>query len=361
MSIYLKRLAIFFMLIFIIIMSISGCATTLDTAISSARQQGNLSTFDGESKLTVYFIDVGQADSALVLCDDKAMLIDGGNSADSDLIYSFLKNHEVEYLDYIVATHAHEDHVGGLAGALNYAKVGIALCPVTEHESKAFNNFIKYLDKQNVSITVPNHGDTFLLGGADVKIVGPIKPSNETNNTSIVLKITYGETSFLFTGDAERNEEQDILEEGYDLSSTVLKVGHHGSNTATSYPFLREILPKYSVISCGTGNSYGHPHENTLSRLRDADTIVYRTDIQGTIICTSDGKTISFVTERNANAQTNPTESYNDDSIFIGNINSHKFHRPGCSGLPSEKNSIILESWEIAINEGYEPCGKCIQ
>ncbi|GHU93591.1 competence protein ComE [Clostridia bacterium] len=258
-------------------------------------------------ELTVYYIDVGQADSALVLCEGAAMLIDGGNAADSDLIYTFLKNHEIDKLDYIVATHAHEDHVGGLAGALSYAAADTALCPVTDYDTKAFKNFVKALDKQGIDITVPKHGDAFNLGGADVKILGPINPSDEPNNMSIVMKITYGDTSFLFTGDAERAEEADILDAGYDLSSTVLKVGHHGSDTSATYPFLREIMPLYAVISCGKKNSYGHPHENTLSRLRDADVTLFRTDMQGTITAVSDGKTVSFTTERNAEAQTNPT------------------------------------------------------
>jgi competence protein ComEC len=262
----------------------------------------------GEARgFTVYFIDVGQADSALVLCDGRSMLIDGGNVADSDLIYAFLKNHDVTRLDYIVATHGHEDHCGGLAGALNYATAGIALSPVTKFDSRAFGNFVKYLGEQGVSITVPEPGYTFELGGASVEVVGPITESAEPNNTSIVLRVVYGDTSFLFTGDAERAEEADILETGFDLRSTVLKVGHHGGDTSTTYPFLREVMPEYAVISVGANNSYGHPHENTLSRLRDAEAMVYRTDLQSTITCVSDGKTVSFQTETSNAVPTNPT------------------------------------------------------
>jgi competence protein ComEC len=257
---------------------------------------------------TVYFIDVGQADSALVVCNGASMLIDGGNVADSDLIYTFLKNKGIKQLDYIVATHAHEDHVGGLAGALNYATVDTAFSPVTEYDTRAFENFVKYLNKQGKTITIPVPGDTFMLGSAEVIVLAPINPSDEPNNMSIVLKIVYGETSFLFTGDAEREEEADILEVGYDISATVLKVGHHGSESSTSYPFLREVMPQYAVISCGQNNSYGHPHDETLSKLRDAEVVLYRTDMQGTIICTSDGTDVSFSVERNAGVETNPTK-----------------------------------------------------
>ena len=313
----------------------------------------------GQSGFTIHYIDVGQADSALVICDGRTMLIDGGNAADSDLIYTFLKNQNVSHLDYIVASHAHEDHVGGLAGALNYATVGVALCPVTEYDSRAFRNFVKYLDEQNVTITVPEAGDTFLLGSAYVEIFSPLPQSSRNPNTSIVLKITYGATSFLFTGDAERPIEQGILDAGYDISATVLKVGHHGSDTSTTYPFLREIMPQYAVISCGTGNPYGHPHENTLSRLRDADVTVFRTDLQGSITCASDGNTVSFVAERNADIQTNPTEPVLEENRYIGNTNTNRFHRPSCSGLPMEKNRIIFDSREAAISEGYSSCGNC--
>ena len=317
-----------------------------------------------ELGLTIYFIDVGQADAALIICDGAIMLIDGGNPTDSDLIYTFLKNHGITHLDYIVATHAHSDHVGGLAGALNYATAETALCPVTEYDNRAFNTFVTYLGKQGVSISVPKHGDTFRLGGADVIIVGPIKSSDNPNDTSIVIKITYSETSFLFAGDAERPEEQDILEAGYDLSATVLKTGHHGSNTSTTYPFLREIMPQYAIITCGKDNQYGYPHEKVLSRFRDADVIVYRTDMQGTITCKSDGTAVSFTVERNADATTNPTQQTEPgtdyEEFYIGNTSSKKFHRPTCPGLPSEQNRVILITRDEAINGGYVPCGTCL-
>jgi competence protein ComEC len=255
-------------------------------------------TVSGESGLTANFLDVGQADAALVVCEGAAMLIDGGNVADSDYIYTFLKDRGISHLEFIVGSHAHEDHIGGLAGALNYATVDTAYCPVTEYDSKAFGNFVKYLGAQGKSITVPKAGDSFKLGGADVEIIGPVKASDEPNNMSIVLRITYGKTSFLFTGDAEREEETDIIEAGRDLSADVLKVGHHGSNTSTGYRFLREIMPEYAIISCGKGNAYGHPGEETLSRLRDADVSVFRTDLNGTVTVKSDGKSVSIDSER---------------------------------------------------------------
>ena len=371
----MKRQYILSVVIFALIFTVSACSTiqggtradSVSAAVPDIIELGNNVSDDPNSApvaygFTVYYIDVGQGDSALVVCDGKTMLIDGGEASASRLIYAFLESHGVTYLDYIVATHAHSDHVGGLAGALNDATAGIALSPVTEYDSRPFNSFVKYLDEQGVPVTVPDPGDTYTLGSAEVVIVGPINPSTNPNNTSIVIKITYGETSFLFTGDAERSEEQDILEAGYDISATVLKVGHHGSDTSTTYPFLREIMPGFAVISCGENNSYGHPDENTLSRLRDADVAVYRTDMQGTIICTSDGNTVSIITERNQNALTNPTEPspvLAEPDYYIGNKNTKRFHLPTCSGLPQEQNRELFDLRDEAVSAGYTPCGTC--
>ena len=319
-----------------------------------------------DSSFEVHYIDVGQGDCSLVLCDGKAMLIDGGEASESSKVYSYLKAHGINHLDYMVATHAHSDHIGGLSGALNYATVDTAFCPVTEYDSKAFSSMVKYLGNQGLSITAPSAGDRFMLGSASVQVLGPQKNYEDPNDTSIVLKVTYGETSFLFTGDAERTAEADIICAGYDLRSTVLKVGHHGSDTSTSYPFLREIMPEYAVIQVGKDNSYGHPTEDTLSRLRDADVKVYRNDLQGDIICSSDGKVVSFTTKKNESVQTNPTivatpdtTEPDDAGAYIGNKNSKKFHLPTCKNLPAEKNRIYFDSRQAAIDAGQTPCGNC--
>lgn len=307
-----------------------------------------------EGTLEVHFIDVGQADAALLLCGGESMLIDGGNVADSSLVVSYLGAHGVETLTYAVDTHAHEDHVGGLSGALAKYGAGTVYAPVEEYDSKAFRDFVKYAG----ALTIPAPGDSWSLGTATVTVLGPVAEYGAPNDTSLVLRVDFGETSFLFTGDMERGAEGDLLDAGADLEATVLKAGHHGSDTSTSYPFLRAVAPQYAVLSVGEGNSYGHPSEAVLSRFRDAEVQVWRTDMQGSIVAVSDGAEVTFTPERNPGAQTNPTQA-RAPVTYIGNANSKVFHTDGCTALPALKNQVELESREAALAEGFTPCGRC--
>jgi competence protein ComEC len=338
-----------------------------------------------ESIFEIHFLDVGQADSILVLCDDQAMLVDGGDPDDSRFIYTYLKENGIEHLDVIVCTHAHSDHAGGLAGALNYSTVGMAYAPVSESDNSAFIDFVGYLKRQNVEITIPSHGDEFALGSSTVTVLGPVNPSDEPNNTSIVLRIEYGETSFLLMGDAETEEEQDILNKEYILESTVLKVGHHGSSSSSDPRFIAAVDPEYAVITDGIDASgYGGLTERTLEKLQAAGAEIYRTDLQGNIICKSNGKTVSFSVEKEvettevfplvlitpaaANIEApvvrsieTPEPEFNIPT-YILNTNSHKFHYPSCSSVDAMKESNKKEFFgtrEEARNMGYDPCGRC--
>ena len=238
----------------------------------------------------VHYIDVGQGDAALVVCDDKTMLIDGGKPSASRIIYTYLKNLNIDYLDYIVASHADDDHIGGLSAPLEKMKVKNVLAPETEADTRSYQSFKSKTEAQGLTIQHPKPGDSMDFGSSRIEFYGPItEDENGRNNGSIVMKIIFGDTSSLFTGDAEREEEKEILNAGYN---------------ATTYPFLREIMPQYAVISVGD-NSYGHPTEDTLSCLRDADVKVYRTDMQGDIVFRSDGKTVTVTTKKNTDAETN--------------------------------------------------------
>ena len=308
-------------------------------------------------ELQVHFLDVGQADCIFLSCDGQTMLIDGGNVEDSDLVVSYLLDQKVEKLDYVVNTHAHEDHVGGLPAVLAVFETKQVFCPVTEYASSCFEDFVKYADQQYLELVCPEPGTEFSLGSAEVTVLGPVGDYEETNDTSIVLKVEHGSNSFLFTGDAEQAAEKDILDDGFDVSADVLKVGHHGSSSSTSYRWLREVAPSYAVIQVGEGNTYGHPHEEVMSRLYDADVTIYRTDTHGHIVCTSDGQALSFAANTAVEADTGKSDGID---LYIGNTRSKKFHLPDCSGLPSAENSTVFFSYDLALLAGYEPCGNCM-
>lgn len=336
---------------------VSGTAET-HTGLNEITQQP-------EGTLSVHFIDVGQADAILLICGGHTMLVDGGNVADSDLIYTYLHKQGVKHLDYCVNTHPHEDHVGGLAGALHACTVDTVMAPVADYDSDAFQNFKKAVEEQQKCIQIPEAGEAFPFGEAEVTVLNSGADDEDINNSSIVLRVVFGSTSFLLTGDAERESEQKMIEAGYDLSATVLKVGHHGSETSSSYPFLREVMPRYAIISVGTGNTYGHPDEAVVSRLRDAGAEIYRTDEQGDIVAVSDGTTVTVTTRRtelpsvSENQESDETPAQPNEGNWIGNRNSKKFHRPTCGSLPNEENRVLFSDRESAIAAGYSPCGLC--
>ena len=318
-----------------------------------------------DDSFQMHFLDVGQALSVLVECDGQYMLYDGGNVDDGSMVVSYLQKQGVEELQYVFCSHAHEDHVGGLAAALAFFPANHVYSPVTEASTKCFQDFVKYTQQQGLQVEVPTVGTVWQLGGATVTMLGPVAQYSETNDTSIVLRVDYGATSFLLTGDMESDAERDLVNSGANLKADVLQVGHHGSSTSTSYLFLNAVLPEMGVISCGVNNKYGHPHEETLSILRDAGVDVYRTDLLGTVVIGSDGQNYTIRTDKNAtDAELNPTApaaSSTAQQTYIGNVNSKKFHLPTCPNLPAEKNQILFSSYDEAIAAGYTPCSTCIK
>ena len=248
--------------------------------------------------LQVHFLDVGQGDCTIVLCDGEAMVIDGGPASASSFVYSYIRNTlELQHIDYVISTHPHLDHVYGLSSVLNAAPVDLILTPVLKWDSKAFDSMLKYAELQGTPLSVPQEGDTLQLGSATVTILHCWPEAidyGRTNDSSIVVRIDYGQTSFIITGDAEDWSEYMMIDSGMNLKSDVLRVAHHGSNTASTAEFLRKIQPEYAVISVGKDNGYGHPHQEVLGRLAEVAAKVLRTDELGTIIMESDGEAIAI-------------------------------------------------------------------
>lgn len=246
--------------------------------------------------MLVHYIDVGQGDSELIQTpDSKTMLIDAGTNGSAASLINYLKSRKVSKIDYLILTHPHEDHIGGADEVIKNFDVIHVYMPKVTTTTKAFEDVVNIMKLKGLKASQPTPGTAFKLGDANCTVLGPVNSNPEDMNTySIVLKLTYGKNSFLFTGDAQTSGEEDMIGKGYDLSADVLKIGHHGSHTSTSQDFLDAVNPKYAVISCGKGNDYGHPHKEAIDRLKTKKIPVYRTDECGTMIASSDGKTISF-------------------------------------------------------------------
>ena len=256
----------------------------------------------GGDILTIHFIDVGQADCTLLICGETTILIDAGNTDDGHMVCSYLDSLGVDEIDLAIATHAHEDHLGGYASVFYDFEVKQVWASPQEYPSSyAYKNFINGVANQGLTLLTPDPGHTYSSDGIQITVLGPVKDYyDDINDSSLVLSIKFGQKRFLFTGDMERLAEEELLESGAYLKADVLHVGHHGSYSSTSYPFLRAVAPQYAVIPVGRNNEYGHPHDAPMSRLRDAEVTVFRTDLMGTIILSCDGKTIGFMWERSA-------------------------------------------------------------
>lgn len=243
---------------------------------------------------SVSFIDVGQADSVLIRNGNYNMLIDAGNNEDGEKLVNYFKSLGIEEFKYVFATHPHEDHIGGMDDIINNFKIDNYYMSNKLSTTKTFMDVLDALDGRNLKYTVPNKGDTLKLGDANIKVIYPGDDKSNINDSSIVLKITYGKNSFLLTGDATSNVERKIYNE--DIKSDVLKVAHHGSSYSSTDVFLDRVKPYYAVISVGKNNIYNHPSNKTLEKLNKRNIKVYRTDLDGTIVFISDGENLSAQT-----------------------------------------------------------------
>lgn len=251
--------------------------------------------------LEAHFINVGNADAIFITCDGAHMLIDAGEWTSASTVTDYLTAHGVQKLDYLVATHADADHIGGMRRVAERFAVGqfLTACMPAGYEptGTVYQNLLTALDERHIPVTDVSPGAEYVLGEATVTVLGPVAESEDPNDQSVVCRVTHGNNRLLFVGDAGEEEEQSLLAAGVDLRADLLKVGHHGSHSSSSGEFLRAVGARVAVISCGTDNDYGHPHADVLSRLDDAGMAVWRTDRNGTVVAVSDGTTLTVTAE----------------------------------------------------------------
>ena len=318
-------------------------------------------------EFSVIFLDVGQGDAALLGSGDHWMLIDGGGRDSSQKIYAALKQRNITHLELVIASHPHEDHIGGLSAAFQAATVDRVLCSTDTFDSKSFENLKRYAQEKSTSITVPQAGDCFFLGNAKVEILG-LNVGPTENACSIITKVTHGNQSFLFPGDMEA----EYLPPDWDLSATVLKVSHHGSRTGTNRDFLSRTSAKYAVLSLGKDNLYAMPHETVLSLLKENCCAIYRTDLQGDITFLSDGTRLQVTTQKNAanRALFTPGDGTPPSGVtaialtysYVINTGTMVFHSPYCASVEQMKEinkRFSTETRDTLISSGYKPCGNC--
>lgn len=394
-----------FLLLFVVIsLQLVGCAG-LPTGGKTAKEPKST---NGET-IEVHFLDVGQGDATLIKQGSHAMLIDAGNNDKGTAVQSYLQSQGVETLDYVVGTHPDSDHVGGLDVVLYKFPWDTVILPDLEKDTKTYQDVLKVIKDKGKSITFPVAGNSYGLGNAEFTIIAPAAEDygDNWNDYSVGILLQFGESRFIFTGDAEEDSEQDMIAGEVDLSADVLKAAHHGSDTANTMPFLEEVSPKSVVISCGEGNSYGHPRAGAMNNFRTIGASVYRTDEQGTIVAVSDGKDITWNCSpsetwkageptgsqgtgsgkgQNAGISQGTGDGGNpageldaaelaegsrgagknnagaQEGGYILNTNTKKFHRESCSSVDriqeENKEYSNLTPQELEA-QGYEPCGNC--
>lgn len=279
-----------------------------DTADEPAAVVNNF--IEKDADLIVYYFDVGQGDSSLISYDGQTVLIDAGEQGMGDTVVGYIEALGISRIDYVIATHPHSDHIGGMPEVIEAFEIGTVIAPKISDEmtptTKVYEKFLTALSGKGLRLTAAKTGDAYSLADDSVEndntafeIIAPIRDDyTDLNDWSVGIRLVHGDTAFIFTGDAEKDAEADMIESGEVLSADVLKTPHHGSSTSSSGAFLESVNPTYAVISCGDGNSYGHPHSETIEKFDDYGIKYYRTDQNGTVTAYSDGETVKIVTER---------------------------------------------------------------
>jgi len=346
-------------------------------------------------QVLVHFLDVGQGDAALVQTPDgKNVLIDGGDSEAGEGVVAYLRELGVASLDLVIATHAHEDHLGGLIDVLREVPVKAVLDSGYAHGTATQQEFLRLVAEKGTPLHLARAGDRIKAGAATLEVLAPEEPllegtESDVNNNSVVVRLVYGDTAFLFAGDMEEAERERLLQSGQEVRSDVLKVAHHGSRNGTDPAFVAAVRPQIAVISCAARNDYGHPHKQALQALRRGRVHVYATDENGTVVVASDGQRVAVQPSRGGEfiagpklrsekpkepAETkplpprirggdgerdSPKPAASTAARYIGHRQSKVFHRPDCPHLPAQENRVSFHSREEAVEAGFRPCGNC--
>jgi len=321
-------------------------------AVTALTETGNVPSDPAQGSgrgeaVTLTILDVGQGDGTLLRWGDHSVLIDAGEADQQELIAARLLNLGVSKLDLIVATHAHSDHIGGIARLLEVFPVEEFYWSPVPGDSTLYENLKGALSDREITPVSPEPGDVWSEDGVTLHFLGPVKEYEDLNNTSLICRIEAGGVAVMMTGDMEAEAEEDLVRSGQDLRSDLLKAGHHGSSTSTTEAFLRAVDPELVTISCGKDNEYGHPHQETMELLERRSVNVARTDLEGEL---------NFRLE---NGSYTRIAAPVQDAAYIGNAKSWKYHTPDCSGLPSSQNRVEFWAREHAEQMGYEPCGAC--
>lgn len=273
---------------------IAATGVSIGTGLFGGDKKSDRDIKDVSGELQIHYIDVGQGDATLIQCDGMNMLIDAGENDKGMQVRAYLEKQGLEKLDYVIGTHPDSDHIGGLDVVIYNFDCGTILMPDYKKDTKTYDDVIQTIKNKHYKITEPVVGTTYELGEAEFTIIAPNRDYDDANEASIGLVLTYGEQSFLFTGDAEEAAEADIVKNGINIQAKVYKAGHHGSRTSSSEELLALVKPEIVVISCGEDNSYGHPHAAILNYCLTNKIPIYRTDMQGTIVVKTDGKGLTW-------------------------------------------------------------------
>lgn len=323
------------------------------------------------SKLEIYFLDIGQGDCTILTCGGQTMLIDAGENDKGGDVTAYLKSMNINTLDIVVGTHNDSDHIGGLDVCLYHFDCKNVILSKYAKDNKTYDDVVQICKNKNYKIQYPDAGTVYNLGDATVTILSnPDYKANSANDSSISLLVTHHNNTFLFTGDSEEAAEYELLKNNSLSSVDVLQVGHHGSKSSTTDEFLDTVSPTYAIISCGENNSYGHPHAETLNKLRASSVKMFRTDKQGVIFVESDGRELKWNTSESDDwtpgeatlSSTNNSSTGNIVLTYILNTNTKKIHLEDCEHAQSIKDKnkeTTTENIDTLIEKGYSRCKSC--